>query len=230
MQARYHRQMTSEALGELFSPAALKIIIQANLNQDKLPYLLGGYPHYHFDDSAFERTYTYLNHQRAIVLASLTQTNPTPAWEAFGHITHALQDFYAHTNYIHLWLKKHPTETPPDPAGVDPLIPDLLNHPQLISARNAIFLEILKIIPLIGRRLLPLFPPHVHARMNLDQPSSGPLFPYAFHAARKRTSLEFEALAETIRDNLDLQSLSRFLDKDIPVLTRDLIGNKVRGA
>jgi len=219
MLSLYHHQITTDALGKQFSPTALAAIIQANLHQDDWQYLLGGYPHHHFDDSEFERTYAYLDQQRQIILETLIlDTLPTPAWEAFGKITHALQDFYAHSNYIHLWLDQNAPdhdngETSPAPAELDPLIPDLLASPHLFSARSILLPEILGRLPLLGRLLTPLFPPDSHIRMNLDQPSTGPLFPYAVIAARKRTEKEFESLSQHIRTLHSHQALQKFVDQ-----------------
>ena len=211
MDSPYHKQITIQALENLCSPRALDTIVLANLNQDRLLYLLGGYPHFHFDDSTFSRTYAYLDEQRQIVLATLLRENdPTPAWEACGRITHALQDFYAHSNYIKLWLETLPPGAPlPDPRQVDALRPELLSSPRLFTGRVFLALEILGLIPLLNRLLIPLFPPDTHIRMNLDKPSSGPLFPYAIAAAIQRTRHEFDQLTAQIPP----PHLLKFLDQ-----------------
>ncbi|HLF87472.1 MAG TPA: hypothetical protein VI451_00870 [Anaerolineales bacterium] len=214
MLARFHREITQAALKNQFSPGALETIIQANLHQDDLKYLFCGYPHHHFDDSAFERAYAYLDEQRQIILETLTHSPESiPAWEAFGRITHALQDFYAHSNYIHLWLEPHTGDKAPNPAEVEPLLPDILASPRLITARSLLSLEILGRIPFLGKMLIPLFPPDTHIRMNLDQPASGPLFPYVLVAARKRTEKEFEALSQQIQVKHGSQALQKFVDQ-----------------
>jgi hypothetical protein len=213
MLTRYHQQITTEALGKRLSPTVLKTVIRANLHQDDLKYLLGGYPHYHFDDSEFERTHIYLNKQHQIVENTLAQNgDPTPAWIAFGKITHTVQDFYAHSNYVHLWLEQHNGETSPDPNEIEPLIPHLITHPRLFTARSILILEFLGMIPLLGKVLIPFFPPDTHIRMNLDQPTCGPLFSYAFIAARKRTEKEFEALSQRIHALYGSHTLQKFVD------------------
>jgi hypothetical protein len=93
-----------------------------------------------------------------------------------------------------------------------PLNSNIISSPRLISGRVNLILDILNILPLIGRLLRPLFPPDIHARMNLDQPSSGPLFPYAIVAARKRTEKEFEMLAKQIRNVYGAHALKVFVD------------------
>lgn len=199
MNAIYHRQITTEALQAHVQPAALEIIIQANLHQDDLKYLLGKYPHFHFDDNLFARTYAYLDEQRQLVQNTFAHgLPPREAWEAFGRITHTLQDFYAHSNYVRLWLHPSPRVTWPDPETIDPLQPELLQHPQLMTGRVVMFIEILNLIPGLGRLLTPFYPADTHARMNLDHPQTGPLFPYAMVAARKRTEAEFETLKQLL--------------------------------
>lgn len=197
MNTVYHRQITTEALQKHFHPVALEAIIQANLHQDDLKYLLGAYPHYHFDDNLFARAYAYLDEQRQIIWDTFSHDLPPQrAWEAFGRLTHTLQDFYAHSNYVRLWLKPYMPSTWPDPETIDPLQPDLLNHPHLMTGRVVMLIEILNLIPLLNRLVAPLFPPDTHARMNLDHPQTGPLFPYAIVAARKRTEAEFKTLIQ----------------------------------
>ncbi len=211
MIAHYHRQITTDALGKHFRPQALEIIIQGNLHQDDLKYLLGAYPHYHFDDNAFDRTYAYLAEQNEVIFSTLAANLPLPpAWEAFGKITHTLQDFYAHSNYVQRWLAQFP-DTPPDPEDIPPLLPDLLSQPHLRSGRVLISLEILGMIPVVGHLLRPFFPADTHIRMNLDQPKSGPLFPYAYVAARKRTEEAFKTLTEQITLRYGGQILPKFI-------------------
>jgi hypothetical protein len=52
MIAYYHREITREALEYKVSQAALGLIIEANLEQDRLPGQVG-HPEFHFDDNAF---------------------------------------------------------------------------------------------------------------------------------------------------------------------------------
>lgn len=213
MLAHYHQQITTEALGKRLGSAALQTVIRANLHQDDLKYLLGGYPHYHFDDNQFERTYAYLSEQKQLVLDTLAhQEDPTSAWIALGKITHTIQDFYAHSNYVKLWLEQNVKESSfPKPDEIEPLIPGLMTSTRLFTARNLLFLEILGMIPLLGKRLLSFFPPDAHIRMNLDQPTSGPLFSYAFIAARKRTEEEFEELFQCIHTLYGPQAVEKFV-------------------
>ena len=100
------------ALDEQCSPRALEMMIKANLNQDNL---LGqiGHDEYHFDNNAFEKSYAYIEEQRALTVSSLIAKDAPAAWSAFGRLTHTAQDFYAHTNYIDLWLARQPSGATP---------------------------------------------------------------------------------------------------------------------
>ena len=98
----YHIEICRRALDSTFSPEALNIIIAANLAQDGLRGLVG-HPEYHFDDNAFEAGCAYMESQRQIILDAINMSSEIKiAWEAFGKLTHAAQDFYAHSNYVSL--------------------------------------------------------------------------------------------------------------------------------
>ncbi|NUM46582.1 MAG: hypothetical protein HUU38_17905 [Anaerolineales bacterium] len=216
MNALYHRQITASALHKHLPASILEIVIQANLHQDDLKYLLGAYPHYHFDDNAFARTSAYLEEQRQLIFDTLSQGRPHPAWVAFGKITHTLQDFYAHSTYVSLWRARFPQDAWPDPETIEPLLPELMTHPRLMTGRVILLFEILGLLPLLGRFLHPLFPADTHIRMNLDHPKTGPLFPYAIIAARKRTEVEFQDLTQQIRVRLTPLILQKFLTAPQP--------------
>lgn len=203
MKARYHRAITLQALQDRFSPAALETILRASQEQDVVRNQIG-HPEFHFDDSHFKEGLAYMEAQRAQVAAALAGGSPPAAWAAFGRLIHAGQDFYAHSNYVRLWLEARlpegaRLEAPgagwPQPAGVDPLDPSILNHPRLHSGRVYYPWEILSFIPLLEPLMVRLLPADSHACMNLDRPERGPLFPYAFHAAIARTRHEFAVTA-----------------------------------
>ncbi len=103
MDAPYHRSITTQALGEWFSARALQVIIAANLSLDGLVGQLL-HPEYHFDDNAFAAGEAFVQARRAEVRPWLEAGEREKAWRAFGKVTHAVQDFYAHTNYVALWL------------------------------------------------------------------------------------------------------------------------------
>ena len=186
----YHTKMTRLALCEQFSPNALEKIIAANLYQDRL---LGqiGHDEYHFDGNAFEKSYAYVEGQRALTTSSLMANDAPSAWSAFGRLTHAVQDFYSHSNYVDLWLAFQPDGAVPTPSEIDPMEPDVIDTPALRSGK--IYpLEALNLIRPIKPFVKYLLPRDSHAWMNLDSPKQGSNFAYAFQAAIKRTKIEFE--------------------------------------
>jgi hypothetical protein len=193
----YHRAATVQALGEYFSPEALEEVVAANLGQDH--WLRGqiGHAEYHFDQNAFAKGRTYLEKNRLLARAALEAGTPVQARQALGRLTHAAQDFYSHSTYISLWLTRFREGQWPAPADIDPLDRGLIENPELRSGKLYYPLELLSFIPSLKKAVLPLMPPDSHARMNIDGPERGPLFPYVFEAAVKRTCFEFK---ETTRD------------------------------
>lgn len=190
----YHQQICQRALEEIFSPRVLDFIITANLGQDQIRYQFG-HPEFHYDDNAFEAGDAYIESQRKIVVAALTQNmGGLIAWQAFGRLIHAAQDFYAHSNYIRLWLAAQPKMELPDSPEVEALAPDILNHLELRSGRVYLW-DWLAFIPGLYSLAYRLLPEDSHTHMNLDSPKQGDLFPFAFEAAVKRTSHEFNHLA-----------------------------------
>lgn len=187
MNAPYHVVLIQQALGQWLSPQALAAVTRANLNQDRLLGLL--HFEYHFDHNRFAEGYAYVHTcQQAIV----AWPGAPAAWQALGRLTHAVQDFYAHSNYVALWLAQH--ATPPNPASIDPVAPEILNHPQLQSGKIYWVREALWQWRITRPLVHGLLPADSHARMNLDEPATGPLFAYAMAAAEHRTRLEFTRL------------------------------------
>lgn len=206
MKAVYHRQITTTALESRLSPRALETILHANLGQDGLAGLLF-HPEFHFDDSRFQAGDAYLAAQRLQVHSDLQGSARVPAWQAFGRLTHAAQDFYAHSNYVRLFLETNPTSTP---QAIDPLIPDILHSPRLHSGKVHWGWELLlRFLPGLAARLDSRIPADTHAGMNLDHPDRGQLFPFALQAATQRTAYEFEILLES----LDEPARQRFCDR-----------------
>ncbi|MFC1936807.1 hypothetical protein ACFLYP_03985, partial [Chloroflexota bacterium] len=189
MEAQYHQQLCRQTLGDHFSPQALEAVIAANIRQDGLFTGLVGHPEFHFDDNHIDESWTYAAAQRQIVLDTLTNGEPTLlAWQAFGRQLHTVQDFYAHTSYVHMWAAGH-TNLPPV-EEFDGLDQTLIEHPDLFTAKVYYPIEALtyyKIFRPLMRRILPA---DSHARMNLDSPVMGELFFYAMEGARQRTQFE----------------------------------------
>ena len=191
MLTQYHIAMLSAALADCFSPRALSAIFKANVKQDRLSGLFG-HDEFHFDNNAFARSYAYIEEQRSLIISSLKANHATSAWSAFGRLTHTAQDFYAHSNYITLWLSRFDGEMPPAPPEVDPVDLTLLNSPDLRSSRMYYPLDVLYFIRPLRQFSLSHIPRDSHAWMNLDSPEQGFKFDYAMQAAIKRTKIEFD--------------------------------------
>ena len=208
MLKKYHIDICKRTLESSISDKALKAIIKANIAQDCLRGQFG-HPEFHFDNNAFDSVYSYIKSQRQIIWNSIALLNdPEPAWKAFGKLTHATQDFYAHSNYIRLWVDMHKTNNLPPIAAVEPLRSEIINHPDLRSGQVHLW-DWLVYIPgfhWIAPRILP---PDSHTHMNLDSPSQGQLFHYAFEAASKRTRIELSI----IEQGMDNQEYIHFIGR-----------------
>jgi hypothetical protein len=123
-------------------------------------------------------------------------------------LLHTAQDFYAHSNYIDLWLSCQPDGVLPTPAEVDPIDEDLIHTRGLRSGKVYLLLEVLYLIRPFRSMALRLLPRDSHAWMNLDSPEQGPNFKYAFHAALKRTKIEFNKTVPNLSQDL----LKSFID------------------
>ena len=192
-----HIEITREALSGRFSPRAFAIISAANLRQDTL-FRQIGHNEYHFDNNAMEASYRYINEQRGFVLASLLLPNSSSAWPAFGRLIHTAQDFYAHTNYVFLWLACFKNSTPPPPPEIDPVEKSLIRSPDLHSGKLYYPLEVLYFIPAFRKAVMSILPRDSHAWMNLDSPEHNPQFEYARVAAVKRTQYELDILEKLL--------------------------------
>lgn len=198
MLRRYHAEVTRAALGGVISPADLRTVIRANLHQDRLSGQIG-HPEYHFDDSAFAAGEAYIEAQRRLAVEAVVhRRDRSAALEAFGRLLHARQDFYAHSNWVRLWVERQ--------GGLEQCRADEveicarpLDWAELCSGTASPGLVVLSMLPLVGRLVKRFYlPPTTHEAMNLDHPGRGPLFPFALVAAAKHSWLEFEALVEAI--------------------------------
>ncbi|MBI5935226.1 MAG: hypothetical protein HY867_16110 [Chloroflexi bacterium] len=187
----HHIEITRQALAADVSSRALDTIVRANIAQDGLRYQLF-HDHFHFDNNQFEKSYAYIEEQRALVHAHLTRGARESAWQAFGQMLHPAQDFYAHTDYIPRWLSHFHNGTTPAPEEVDPVSSEILHHPDLRSGKLYYPLEALVFIPPLRKHILPLLPKDSHAHMSHDSHATSQHFDYVFHAALKRTRIEFD--------------------------------------
>ncbi len=210
MLQKYHVQILGQALGDVFSPAALAKITKANVDQDRISAQLG-HDEYHFDNNAFEKSYAYIEEQRALVISSLHRADTPSAWSAFGRLTHTAQDFYAHSNYIDLWLGLHTNGSRLAPSFIHPVETDILESGALRSGKLYYPLEVFSFIGFLKPLILPLLPRDSHAWMNIDSPEQGFKFDYVMQASIKRTVMEFEKTAKALQQN----QLKLFVDKEI---------------
>ena len=206
MEALYHQQILARAIGGRVSARALEVITRANLGQDSLRGLL--VPEYHFDDNLIARSLAYMETERAAAAAA---TTAVAAWQAFGRLSHAAQDFYSHSNYVALWLEQFPSESHPAPEAINGLAPSLLQHPRLVTAHVYLPLEALCLFPSLRPVVKRWLPRDAHAWLNLDGPEAGPLFPYGLEAAVQRTADELERTLAAIRQAGGDSAARRFL-------------------
>ena len=106
MKTAYHITITQTVLSDKMSDEALESITTANINQDNWRGQFG-HPEFHFDDSTFGEGNRYIEEQRKIAYYALSNGDQQEAWCAFGRLLHSAQDFYAHSNYVHLWVLKY---------------------------------------------------------------------------------------------------------------------------
>jgi hypothetical protein len=197
-----HAEILRRALGQSFSPPAMQVIIHASVGQDAFWTGQIGHDEYHFDNNAFEKSRTFIADQRALIAPSLENGHVKTAWQAFGRLTHTAQDFYAHSNYVDLWLSCQPDGMKPAPAEIDPLDDGLIESPALRSGKLYYPLEALAFVRPLKKLVIPLLPHDSHAWMNIDSAERGPLFDYVLQAAIKRTRHEFDITTRTFAAGL----------------------------
>ena len=189
MKAKYHCEITQQALGQFFQTDALEAVITANLGQDALRYQFG-HDHFHYDSSFFSEGDAYCEEQRSIVVAEMVCVQTHLARQAFGRLTHTVQDFYAHSNYVNMWRELFPDASP---SEIDPEQDDILHSSRLHSGKLYYPFELLSFVEGLRGSVLPFLPRDSHAWMNKDIPSRL-YFDVAFAAAVKRTNLEFQRI------------------------------------
>jgi hypothetical protein len=199
VRSTYHVELTQKALEPAFSREAASEVVRANLKQDRLWALLTK-PHFHVDDSriAEAKAYMAVQHAQIVALAGVPDAGPRQR-AALGRLLHTVQDFYAHTNYVDLWLARSGIESP-SPAVIDGLDPELLGHPDLRSGNFVLWRDFIYYIPLVkrwARRVI--VRPGSHEAMNLDSPESGPRFALAYEAARQRSVDEVRRALGAVR-------------------------------
>lgn len=212
MDSQYHIQLLTETLGSYFSQRALEQIIAANLGQDALRYQLGAYPHFHFDNNLIARSLSYIDeeHER---IGALVATGGAGAQQraAFGRLTHAAHDFYAHSNYVDLWLEVNEGMGKKVAHEINGLDLALLNHPRLVTGSFLLWFDTLYYVPGMRSLMRKLYlRPGSHEAMNLDNPGQGPKFAFAMEAAKQRTLFELERAIALLRTQGGEDALQHF--------------------
>lgn len=208
MYTQYHISITREALDEFFSKSALEVIIQANILQDNLSGQIG-HPEFHYDDCAFTAGDTYILELRNVIPPAIKSGDRMTAWQSFGKLTHASQDYYSHSNYINLWADQIGNANKSSITAGEVLLPSIMDDPRLVSGRFYAPWELITFLPWIGRKLARLFPDDSHAKLNKDSPNRSRLFPIVYQAAVLRTIFEYNEVIKLLLPNE--QSLFRDL-------------------
>jgi len=207
MKSRYHIEITKRALSNQFSQKALYTIIKANVRQDRIQYQIG-HDHIHFDNSSFEKGFSYIQVQKDKLIHAISLDQHDIARDALGKITHSWQDFYSHSNYVRLWLATTCISTPREINHDDVKI---MNHPDLKSGKIYGIIEFVAMLPGLSEIITPMMPHDSHAQMNLDSPKSGHMFPFAYWAALKRTKdIYNQLIVELFGLNMNKQTILNF--------------------
>lgn len=108
--ANIHSDITRDALLGTFSEANLKVIIDANVAQDKPGSEALAELRRHFGEAQFNSSIGYIDREkkRALNYAAESDTDTESrgyALRHFGEMLHVAQDFYSRTNYIELMLR-----------------------------------------------------------------------------------------------------------------------------
>jgi hypothetical protein len=213
MEWKYHRLITHEAIGEFFDPAGMQTIIKGNLSQDR-PIKILLHPYRHVDDGLFAAAETYIRQEREQAVSLMAQGRRRQALLCFGRLLHTRQDFYAHSNWVALWVTRHGGPERNRPADVD-ICTDPVAEEELRSGKAAIHWFIACHLPLIGPWFAERAPADTHEAMNLDHPGRGPLFPFAVAAATKHTRQEFGLFMADLGAAAGQEAVRQFLGQQI---------------
>ncbi len=207
MHAQYHIALIRTALKADFSEAALAEVIAANLGQDALRYQLGNKPHFHCDNNKIAESLAYVEEQHAEIArvaaaveeAGAAASDGIAMRAALGRLFHTVQDCYAHSNYVDLWLKTQAGRPRPPAEAIDGLVPELLHHPELRTGTFVMWRDLIYYVPWLGALARRLYvAPDSHEAMNLDGPERGRKFRFAYVAAQQRTLAEAVRATETV--------------------------------
>lgn len=205
----YHAQITRRALREHFDVSALSQIVAANRAQDDLANQLRGCLHF---DNNIGKGLAYVESEHARISALTSEPNTGSRQRAaLGRLCHAAQDFYAHSNYVRLWLAQNGGLDRTGPQDIDGLDEGLLCSPDLRVGTFYLWRDLWYYVPGLSRLVSALHvPAGSHQAMNLDSPERGPEFDYALAAACQRTQAEYRRAAAGILRFAGPKALDRF--------------------
>jgi hypothetical protein len=170
-----HERIVREALGEALGPRALSLVIRANKRSDVHQLA----PAYHFDSAPTPRAlcdlwqrglHAWLTRAVARAAPSGREVRPLERRRAladFGRATHAVADFYAHTNWIELALARGES---PAPA---PLIAGFSDPAQLPADLQSGYFHLRYGLTGCPRGGPPAGFAFCHAQLNKDSPQRG---------------------------------------------------------
>jgi hypothetical protein len=171
-----HERILREALGGVLGAPSLQAVIRANRRSD-LHQLA---PHYHFDSAPDPRAlcllwqrglHTWLSHAVELSAphdaATLRLVDRSGALAAFGRVTHALADFYSHTNWIELAVAHG---EPPQSA---PLLGDECDPALLPAGLQSGYFSLRYGLSGCPRGGPPPGFAYCHAQLNKDAPTRG---------------------------------------------------------
>jgi hypothetical protein len=171
-----HERVLREALGDVLTVSALQVVIRANRRSDLHQFAAER----HFDNAPDPRALCDLWQRglsawlaRAVAFCAPQDSTAGRlldrhrALVAFGYATHALADFYAHTNWIELALARGES---PQPAPLLGISCDLKSFPPNLQSGYFHLRHGLSGCPRTGP------PPgftYCHAQLNKDAPNRG---------------------------------------------------------
>lgn len=196
MKKNIHIEITKTALGGTFGEPAIELICLANVGQDALIYQLG-HDQFHVDNNSFAAAEKFRSELQLHTVAAIQSGDMHSAWRFFGKLAHTVQDFYAHSNYVELYLAKYPGKLPED---MDPMDESLIHSDALISGKLYYPFEVITFFKGLPNRILEMFPADSHAKLNKDHPGRIG-FEHARQAAIYRTWLEFLGIKKMLSDD-----------------------------
>lgn len=209
MLSQYHIEITENTLGSFFTAPSLREIARANVGQDSLASWFGVETRRHVCDCTVEASLDYVEEEQATI-AKLAQQPGDEARQraALGRLLHTVQDFYAHTNYVSLWVAERGETMSMESGELDPR---LLAHPQLQIAQWLTWREPFYYVPVVGQAMRRVWlPKSSHEAINLDSPKCGAHFYLAMAGARQRTRREYARAVAAIREVGGRAAVARF--------------------